>query len=247
MLWRSHRITEAAAWIETTLRTFGTILPPGHAKRIRAYETASEIHLEAKEMSKAWEEALVAEQEGLKNLLLNIQGMAEPSALVYKQGASRGLPVLLRLLAQTHTSNTEVTKAAWEGLIASRNVVTDELVNRRHVTQTPETQEFWDEIRRIRHQLGHLYVQGPPPSKESIYTQALDELERHLATLEERFALIFPRKTRPAETLESVHSVLRERSALVSVATFEESSGDAPPKVYGAFILREGVPFLVEN
>lgn len=238
MLWKSRRLAEAAAWIDSTILAFGTILPPGHERRIRAYETASAIHLEARNATKAWKEALIAEQEGQRALVLNIQGMAEPTAFLYKQTAARGLPVLLRMLAQSQNPSAEMTRTAWEGLIASRNVVTDELRDRRRMVLTPKAKGLWDDIREERQQLERLFVQGPRPTKEHVYPRAVAELEDHLASLEEQLALLSPRSTRTPESLEALSKTLDERSALVSIATFEEVSGEARQEIYGAFILR---------
>jgi CHAT domain-containing protein len=239
MLLHQGRLSPAAAWIDTTLTAFATTLPPGHLNRIRAYETASQIHFAGKAYSQAWDEALIAEREGERLFQVNIRGLAETAALLYEQGAPRGMPVLLSLLARTRSPSSKRIQTAWESLIASRNAVSRELIRRRLTAAGPEAQALRDSIDQERQEIANLYVQGPSTVSEHSYLQTIAGLERHLERLEERFALLVPpAHDPPSPGLPRLRKALDRDAALVALVRYQDAFVSSPADAYGAFVLR---------
>lgn len=242
MLRGQGHLALAAAWIDTTLSAFASVLPPGHVKRIRAYEVASQIHFARKEDSRAWEEAVIAEREGERLFQLNIRSLAETSALLYKQGAPRGLPVMLSLLARTEAPSSERIEAAWECLVASRNAVNRELERRRRTVAGPESQALRDSIDQERQELANLYVQGPSPAASRSYRDAIVALTRHVGRLEERFALLVQSGAEQASPKFSrLQGALRHGAALVAFVRYQDTFAEDAKDAYGAFVLRPRV------
>lgn len=239
MLLDQGSLSPAAAWIDTALTAFADILPPGHLKRIRAYETASRIHFAAREYTRAWDEALIAEREGERLFRMNLQGLAETSALLYKEEAPRGLPVLLSLLERTNPPDAAKVQAAWESLIASRNAVSLELGRRRRTAAGPGAQALRDSVDQERQELANLYVQGPSPATGRSYPNTLASLERHVERLEERLALRMPPADNPPPPgLAVLRKALKEDAALVAFVRYRDAFVDTSREAYGAFVLR---------
>jgi CHAT domain-containing protein/tetratricopeptide (TPR) repeat protein len=204
-----------------------------------------------------------AEALSREHLRLTVRTLPERQALAYASSFPSALDLMLRL-ASTHSSDRQMSTAAWDAVIHARGVVLDEMAARRRSASAGETKEIAglaEALASARQRLAALAVHGirndPPERYRRLLEQARAEKDRAERALAENSAKFRDSQSRSSTFLPEVSAALPRESALVGFARYRRQDleraetnttpgPDAQPS-YLAFVLRAGdkVPAVV--
>ncbi|HEU5179504.1 MAG TPA: CHAT domain-containing tetratricopeptide repeat protein [Candidatus Polarisedimenticolia bacterium] len=252
------RPTEAMPLFERALaireRTFG----PAHPVVAWNLDHFAEALVLGGESAKGLALALRAEEIGRDHLSLTARALPERQALRYAAVRQTGLDLALSVAASGGDSS--LAGRAWDALVRSRALVTDEMSARHRAGSEAESIEigpYYAALAAARQRLADLVVHGPSGDRPELFRSQLDSRrrEKELAeeALAEKSAAFRSERAWEDAGLKEVRSALPPRSALVAFARYMQRERKKPidgtdrsTLTYVAFVmLAGGEPHLV--
>lgn len=249
------RLESASASFAEAARGYAEAYGPAHPELALVRARLADVAWAQGDAPRAARLASDAETLVRDHLRLAMRALSERLALSYAATRPRALDVLLS--AAGASRDAAVEEAAFDGLVRSRGIVLDELVQRRRPLPDagPEAAKLVDAFAAARSRWANLAVRSRGREYDAILEKARDEQEHAEEALAARSASFRREQAQRDVDASAVRRALPADAALVSFVRYARAAapggeGTAPRPAVPSYLAivsrREGAPKLVE-